>query len=301
MQKLPAEDELNAVYIGAVGSEATNVSGWRFSMWRKPEGSKLHIVTLQAPGGRGGAGQASALGVAARGGGGGGAGSNVTFVAPSFAIPNVMYVVIPPSGANNTLPTTWVPYPPMSSTSTAIIVPAAGNGRIGSTGASGGAVGSAGADGTGSAAVRFMRTGLAPVAGSAGTQNAASTAVISHDNVTSGGTGGTGVDAANSTVSSTPGQITNSNFLGNVPSPGTGGGLNGNRGHSFLANPMVGTINTGGTGGAGASGTNAVGGRGGDGGWGCGGGGGGGANGTGAVGGAGGQGGAGYIIVRTLV
>jgi hypothetical protein len=297
MQKLPDSNDLTAVFLGIETGSTINTSKYVEHIWRKPEGAKLHIITIQAPGGRGANGSTAALSNAASGGGGGGPGGNLCAIVPSFALPDQMVAHIAvagnidgmPAALNYSVPTTAI------TSGTALIVPYVFSGRN-ATSSSAALGGSAASDDSG---LRFLLTSASFNVGSNGTANAASNAVSGSFN--SGGTGGTGVDASNSTASSTPGQITVANFLGNIPSPGTGGGVNGNHGHKYLMHPTVGTYNTGGTGGAGASGTNAVGGNGGDGGWGCGGGGGGGANGSGATGGTGGRGGPGYIIVQTLV
>lgn len=300
---IPGQDELLWVAISTV--KPTTGDTYQTFFWRKPKGAKLCFITVQAPGGSGGNGGASALGVAAGGGGGGGHGARFQAVIPACALPDVLTCVIPTSNITSTTSReAGFLFPgamTFAGSSLQVMSPFAQSGNIGTNGTTtGGAAGAQGQVTSDRLGNLFIISNFTSVASSAGTANAAS-AGVTQTNTISGGTGGTGVDATNSTTSSTPGAINIANAFGNIPSPGTGGGLNGNPGHNFFMRTDFPNFHSGGTGGAGNSGASAVGGRGGNGGYGCGGGGGGGANGAGATGGQGGAGGPGYIIIQTVI
>lgn len=297
----------------------SNVAGGSWHTWFKPSRCTMVQIILVGAGGGGGDAVAGAASTAA-GGGGGGSGGQTIVTIPAHLLPEVLYISLARGNPNNT--STSVAAGIASYVSVApgnIAAPAANNviavanaGQSGgkSSGATGGPAGTAGAIATNATMPlgwAFSNLALAGQAGIIGgtTGNGNALTLPTTGLRVTGGTGGGGVGAANSTGGN-GGLITGVAGFVSVPANRIGGaggtnaptaGSNGVEGgqpfgqlHYFV----------GGTGG-GASGLTAVpagaaGGNGGNGGPGCGGGGGGGAF-TASAFGVGGRGGGAFCII----
>jgi len=269
-----------------------NITSSSWFTWDKPDQYQNFFIMACGAGGGGGNGFSGAASTN-RGGGGGGAGGQImNMYAPSFLLPDTLYISVGAGGAGiingrassvlNQGNTTYVNYYPNLNISN-IILNAAGGGAGGiglSTGTAAGGIGlpnsptntllSISAQGASAGTPGGINTG------DVGTNFSATTSCIY------GGTGGGSIGTANTAFAG-------GNILASDVHPQINGGAINSNGSAgvFIKKPFSAIGGTGG-----GSSTN-IGGNGGNGVWGSGGGGGGG----GIIGGNGGNGGNGFVII----
>ena len=310
---------LQNVWVFRSTGEHTSTSGRRGIPFQKPTGFSMFGLLCVGSGGGGGGGLTGAT-LTARGGGGGGGSAAMVIMpaAPSFMLPDTMFIYPaaargPRSGSGTAGQAGDSSFIAAGQTASidgreTILTASGGSGGAAGTAAGAAAGGTAGAVVAAASAQGMTIIPFLTIAGNTGgtggnavTPTAGSQAAQANATLLGSGAGGGAVSSADATRAGGVGFANATTYIP-VPAAGTAGaptGGDGNAGTGFFPGILPGARSLGnwglrGIGGSGGgAGSTSTGGLGGDGWFGCGGGGGGG----GTTGGTGGMGGDGFVLI----